>query len=31
MNLDNTLFDGIRKLAEESPRRRMHYDLTISH
>ena len=27
MNLDNTLFDTIQLLAEESPRRRMHYDL----
>ena len=27
MNLDNTLFDTIQILAEESPRRRMHYDL----
>ena len=27
MNLDNTLFDAIQLLAEESPRRRMHYDL----
>ena len=27
MNLDNPLFDGIQNLAEESPRRRMHYDL----
>lgn len=27
MNLDNILFDSIQLLAEESPRRRMHYDL----
>lgn len=27
MNLDNKLFDSIQLLAEESPRRRMHYDL----
>ena len=27
MNLDNTLFDSVQKLAEASPRRRMHYDL----
>ena len=27
MNLDNTLFNKIQLLAEESPRRRMHYDL----
>ena len=27
MNLDNTLFTTIQLLAEESPRRRMHYDL----
>ena len=27
MNLDNTLFDNIQQLAEQSPRRRMHYDL----
>ena len=27
MNLDNTLFDAIQLLAEESPRRRMHYGL----
>lgn len=27
MNLDNTLFDTIQQLAEESPRRRMHFDL----
>lgn len=27
MNLDNTLFNKIQFLAEESPRRRMHYDL----
>lgn len=27
MKLDNTLFDKIQLLAEESPRRRMHYDL----
>lgn len=27
MSLDNTLFDAIQLLAEESPRRRMHYDL----
>lgn len=27
MNLDNTLFDAIQLLAEESPRKRMHYDL----
>jgi cupin fold WbuC family metalloprotein len=27
MNLDNKLFDTIQLLAEESPRRRMHYDL----
>jgi cupin fold WbuC family metalloprotein len=27
MKLDNTLFDAIQLLAEESPRKRMHYDL----
>lgn len=27
MNIDNTLFNKIQLLAEESPRRRMHYDL----
>ena len=27
MNLDNTLFNKIQLRAEESPRRRMHYDL----
>lgn len=27
MKLDNDLFDSIQQLAEQSPRRRMHYDL----
>lgn len=27
MKLDNTLFDAIQEKAEESPRKRMHYDL----
>lgn len=30
MKLDNELFDSIRKQAEDSPRRRMNYDLRTS-
>ena len=30
MNLDFNLFDSIQEKAEESPRRRMHYDLRTS-
>ena len=30
MKLDNILFDEIQKQAEESPRKRMHYDLRTS-
>lgn len=30
MKLDNSLFDKIQKWAEESPRKRMHYDLRTS-
>lgn len=30
MNLDFTLFDSIQEMAEESPRKRMHFDLRNS-